>query len=253
MRQSLPLAAFVLLLAFFVAQLTVFAQNLPKNRLFRHHHTVVWSCISTGVRAFVYESGMAIDADGAYRAYHPENRPGLDSLNHAGHRGNWWALATDTGDPNGRPLIQGKTDPAPGFYVSMTSLYDSRIPDESNPHRFVDAATIPYIVFPPEGLKYARLGDLATVVNLQNGKRASAIVADVSAPNLPMGEGSIALANLLGIDSDARTGGTDRGIAYVVYPNSGNGEPRSLQQIDRISPADFDQWGGIVRLHSCLQ
>ena len=147
---------------------------------------------------------MAVDADGAYRAYHPNNRIGLDSIEHAGHPGDWWALATDTGRPNGRPVVQGKNDPAPGYYVSMTSLFDASIADERNPRRFVDAMSIPYVVLPPEGFKHAKLGDFATVVNLQNGKVAAAIVADESAHELPMGEGSIALASALGIDSKDR-------------------------------------------------
>jgi hypothetical protein len=205
------------------------------------------------VQAFIYQSGMAIDADGAYRAYHPNNRLGLDSIEHAGHPGDWWALATDTGNPDGRPVIQGKNDPAPGYYVSMTALYDSRIEDEHNPRRFVDAATIPYVVLPPEGLKRAKLGDFATVVNLENGKVAGAIVADESAPELPMGEGSIALANLLGVDPDARTGGTERGVAYVIYSGSGNGEPRHSDKIAKVSQAYFKRWGGLEKLRSCLR
>lgn len=196
---------------------------------------------------------MAIDADGAYRAYHPDNRLGLDSIEHAGRPGDWWALATDTGNPDGRPVIQTMDDPAPGYYVSMTSLYDSTIADERNPRRFVDAATIPYVVLPPEGFRHARLGDFATVVNLQNGKVAAAIVADESAPHLPMGEGSIALANLLGINSNPRTGGIKRSVAYVIYPASGDGEPRPLDEIVKNSQAYFEKWGGLLQLHSCLR
>ena len=149
---------------------------------------------------------MAVDADGAFRAYHPNDEMGLDSLEHAGHPGNWWALATDTGTPQGRPVLQGENDPAPGFYVSMTSPFDARITDERNPRRLVDSMSVPYVVLPPEGFKYAKLGDFATVVNPRNGKVEGAIVADESAPELPMGEGSIALAHALGIDSDPRSG-----------------------------------------------
>jgi len=196
---------------------------------------------------------MAIDADGAYRAYHPNNRLGLDSIEHGGHPGNWWALATNTGTPNGHPVIQGKDDPAPGYYVSMTSLYDSSIADEHNPRRFVDAATIPYVVLPPEGFKHAQLGDFAFVVNLQNGKTAGAIVADESARRLPMGEGSIALADMLGIDSDPRTGGIEKGVAYIVFPASGNGEPRPSDEIAAVSQAYLKRWGGLQKLHSCLR
>jgi hypothetical protein len=204
------------------------------------------------VQAIVYQSGMAIDADGAYQAYHPDNRLGLDSIEHAGHPGNWWALATDTGKPSGRPVIQGKHDPAPGYYVSMTSLYDSDIDDERNPRRFVDAASVPYVVLPPEGLKHARLGDFAMVVNLENGKIAGAIVADESAPDLPMGEGSIALAKMLDIDPDPRSGGTESGVAYVIFPYSGNSRPRPADEIAKVSQANFKNWGGLAKLHSCV-
>lgn len=195
---------------------------------------------------------MAVDADGAYRAYHPNNRLGLDSIENAGHPGNWWALVTDTGNPKGRPVVQGRNDPAPGYYISMTALFDASISDEHNPHRFVDAVSIPYVVLPPEGFKHAKLGDFATVVNQQNGKVVGAIVADESAPELPIGEGSIALANALSIDSNPRKGGIDKGVAYVIYPRSGNGKPRTLDEIVSSSQTYFQQWGGMQALHSCL-
>lgn len=202
--------------------------------------------------AFVYRAGLAVDADGAYRAYHPDNRLGFDSIEHAGHPGNWWALATDTGTPKGRPVVQGKDDPAPGYYVSMTALFDASIINERNPRRFVDAASIPYVVLPPEGFKHAKLGDFATVVNLRNGKVAGAIVADESAPELPMGEGSIALANALGIDSNPRTGGVEQGVAYVIYPGSGNGKPQPLDEIVSASQTYFQRWGSLQMLRGCL-
>ncbi len=223
-----------------------------KSRLFKHHGILAWSCPSSRLSAFVYESGLAVDADGAYRAYHPTDRLGLDTIKDAGRPGNWWALATDTGETNGRPVIQQKGDPAPGYYVSMTSLYDDTIPNERDPHRFVDAAKIPYMVLPPEGLKHARLGDFATVVNLKNGRISAAIVADESAPSLPMGEGSIALADALGVDSNPRSGGADRGVAFVVYPSSGNGKPRALDDVIANGQHLFQTWGGLDKLHACL-
>lgn len=229
------------------------SQNSQRAKLFKHHATIAWSCSSSEVQALVYQSGMAIDADGAYRAYHPNHRLGLDSIGHAGYPGNWWALATDTGKLNGRPVIQTRDDPAPGYYVSMTALYDSSIEDERNPRRFVDAASVPYVVLPPKGFQHAKLGDFATIVNLENGKVAGGIVADESAPELPMGEGSMALAEMLGIDSNPRTGGIKRGVAYVIYPDSGNSEPRSREEIAKVAQAHFERWGGLVKLHSCLR
>jgi hypothetical protein len=218
------------------------SQLSRKVKLFRHHSTIAWSCGSSGADPFVYEAGLAVDADGAFRAYHPNNRLGLDTIEDAGRPGNWWALATDTGEPSGRPVVQRESDPAPGYYVSMTSLFDAANPNERDPHRFVDAASIPYVVLPPVGLKHAKLGDFATVVNLQNGKVAEAIVADESAPGLKMGEGSIALAVALGIDSNPRSGGTEHGVAYVIYPGSGNSKPRGLDEIVATSRRYFQTW-----------
>jgi hypothetical protein len=194
-----------------------------------------------------------VDADGAYKAYHPKNY-GLDSLTHAGYPGNWWALVTDNGERSGTPVVQKASDPAPGYYVSTTSLYDRNNRNPRDPRRYVDAATIPYIVLPPRGLKYARLGDFATVINLENGKISSAIVADGSL-ELPdrIGEGSIALAKALGIDPDPRNGGKDDGgILYLVYPGSGNGAPRSAAAIARNSELLFRKWGGMAKIQDCV-
>src|SRR5262245_50331332 len=70
------------------------------------------------VSAVFYAGGMMIDADGAYRAYHPANK-GLDFLANGGKPGNWWALVTENGKPSGTPVVQGPADPAPGFYISL--------------------------------------------------------------------------------------------------------------------------------------
>jgi hypothetical protein len=179
-------------------------------KFLRQRGIVAWSCASTRQSVFLYLAGSAVDANGAFRAFHPTNRLGLDTIVHAGHRGDWWALAPIQVKPNRRPVLQEERDPAPGSYVLITSLYDATNLNERDAHRYVDAAKIPYVVLPPVGLKRAKLGDFATVVNLKNGKIAAAIVADESAPKLKLGEGSIALAEALGIDSNPRNGGSDR-------------------------------------------
>lgn len=226
-------------------------ETCEKSKLFTAQNVVAWTSLS-GSRVFFYKSGLAVDADGAFRAYHPNDRFGLDSLSHAGRKGNWWALVTEDEKTSGRPVVQLESDPAPGFYVSTTALYDPDNPNPRDPHRYVDAATIPYVVLHPKALNYARLGDFATVVNLQNGRIAGAIVADESAPNLPVGEGSIALAQALGIDSNPRTGGKDRGVAYLIYPGSGNRRPRELGEIVVNAKQSFDAWGGLDRLNACV-
>ena len=180
-----------------------------------------------GTAAFFYESGMTIDADGAPNAYHPDNL-GLDDLSNAGSPGNWPGLAKDA---DGEPYVQGPDDPFPGYYVSETALADRSKP-ANDPTRYVDASKIPFVVLPggmARGLG-ARPGDFAVVFNLRNGKSSYAIFGDVG-PFDRIGEGSVALAENLGIRSDARNGGARRGILYLVFPGSGNGRPRPIEEI----------------------
>src|SRR5271165_3957166 len=178
----------------------------------------IWQ--APGSQAFFFVSGMTIDADGAPNAYHPDNS-GLDDIANAGTPEHWDGIITD--NRTGEPLIQGPDDPFPGYYVSCTSLAD-RTKDRADPTRYVDASRIPYVVLPRDVAVQggAQLGDFAVVVNLRNGKLSPAIFADVGT----MGEGSIALANNLGIWSDARQGGRRGGILYLVFPGSGNRQPR---------------------------
>jgi hypothetical protein len=193
---------------------------------------------------FFFATGMTIDADGAPNAYNPENT-GLDDLSNAGEPGHWDGVLQDA---NGDPLVQGPGDPFPGYYISCTSLAD-RTKRPLDPTRFVDASKIPYIVLPREVAieSGARLGDFAVVLNLRSRVSSYAIFADVGS----LGEGSVALADNLGIWSNARQGGRRGGVLYLVFPGSGNGQPRSLDEINDLAGKAFQDWGGADRLTSC--
>jgi Fungal chitosanase of glycosyl hydrolase group 75 len=150
----------------------------------------VW--LLQGQTAFFYEAGMAIDADGAPNAYHPEpdSNPGLDFLANAGSPGNWFGIVTDNGQRDGNPIIQGPDDPTPGFYVSLTSLQD-RTKGRTDPLRYVDATQIPYMVLPPEVRSNlgTQLGDFAVVIRSKSGQLSEAIFVDVG-PRGKIGEGN---------------------------------------------------------------
>ena len=194
----------------------------------------------------VMEGGMTIDADGAPHAYSPIPEQGLDALEHAGSPGHWAGIATREGEP----VVQGPDDPAPGYYVSTTALQDFSFPFYRQ-QRYVDASRVPYIALPAtdEG---PQLGDLAVVVNTRTHKASPAIFADIS--SVP-GEGSIALARQLGIHSDARRGGTDGGVLYFVFNNSGNGTlPDSDELTARVqelwsSSTVQDAWNNLCSQH----
>lgn len=194
--------------------------------------------------AFYFDAGMTIDADGAPDAYNPENT-GLDDLKNAGEPGNWGGLAQDK---DGNPYVQGPNDPFPGYYVSCTSLAD-RDKDDSDPTKYVDASKIPFVVLPREVVRESgtRIGDFAVVFNLRNGRSSYAIFADVGT----MGEGSVALAQRLGIDPDAREGGTRGPVRYVVFPGSGNGRPRTLDEIASVTEKLYQDLGGAEQIDAC--
>ena len=59
---------------------------------------------------YIFTTGMAIDADGAPKAYNADSKKALDNLGNAGKPGNWWALVTDNGKKSGTPIFQNQND-----------------------------------------------------------------------------------------------------------------------------------------------
>jgi hypothetical protein len=200
--------------------------------------------------AFFYQSGLQIDADGAYRAYHPDNKPGLDYLANAGKPGNWWALVTDNGKPSGNPVIQSDDDPAPGYYISTTSLEDPT-KDRTDPRRYVDSESINFFVLPGKLALRAKLGDFGVVIRPKTNVYDYAIYGDVG-PATKLGEGSIALAASLGIPSNPKKGGVDSGIITIVFPGTTKGWPLTPVEIDFNGAGLFAKWGGLDKAKQCF-
>lgn len=161
-----------------------------------------------------WKSWATIDADGGYRTYHPKDI-GLDYLKNAkDENGNLVGVVTK----NGKPIIQGLNDPAPGYYVSSTS-YQNEEYDIINPKRYLDSETIKYIVVPSHFSKIKGiLGCKALVFNTQNEKWCEAIVGDYG-PKKKIGEMSMACAQAVGLNPSPKIGGTaDRIIKYTIWP-----------------------------------
>lgn len=192
--------------------------------------------------AFVWQSGFAVDADGAYKAYHPQSGLGLDNLGNAHEGDRWFGVVTNS---SGLPIVQGPNDPAPGYYVSPTALCD-RTKLATDPLRYVDSSTVPYLSVPPElRNRGVMLGDVAMVC--RGGKLSGAIVADVG-PHNKIGEGSIALATALEIPSNARNGGISWGVTWLVFRASATGWPRTVDSIQAQALTLFEAWGGSAAL-----
>lgn len=206
-----------------------------------------------GRSGFLFRSKMAIDADGAPNAYHPSNsRLALDYLGNAGQPGSWFGVVTDSGSSDGTPVVQGADDPFPGFCVSPTSLHD-KSKARTDPKRYVDSTQVPYIALPRELKDHGlQLGDLALVVHCKTGALCAAVFADIG-PRGKLGEGSVALAQALGVPSSPKNGGTDRAeILYLAFPGSSLGWPVPLDRMAQRATALFEAWGGLDQLRACF-
>lgn len=207
---------------------------------------------TTDVSAAVFRSSMAVDADGAPKAYNRNDAIALDNLANAGRPGNWWALVVDA---NGNPVVQTATDAAPGYFVSTTTLTNPAFPRQASGH-YIDASTIPFIVMPGgrfrnfTSAKPLRLGDVGVAYNRQNGKLCFAQFADTG-PAGKIGEGSIALAAALGINPSPKNGGVNtRDVVYAVFASSGIGQGMPVTQINSTVQPLFESWGGLARIKS---
>jgi len=192
------------------------------------------------VNALVSRSRPAeIDSDGSPRSYNPQNT-GID-INSDGKDGSKWVgVAVHPG--TNTPYIQGKdgVGPNPGYYVSTTALYDSKFPINNCAH-WVDSEKYPYLVIPPTiAALGAKQGDFAVIYNERNKKMTYAIVAD-SGPRSKFGEISVAAANAIGVPSSPKTGGTNSGIAYVIFNGSGHGQG-TIPELTEIESKGAELW-----------
>jgi Fungal chitosanase of glycosyl hydrolase group 75 len=224
-------------------------------------------------KAYCYKTThAAIDADGAPNAYHPgdvgknctkDTHLGLDCPANAGFpNSTWWdsVLVPDPADAS-KPFVQ-KSGPYKGYFVAMTWLQnpDSAI-KMTDPAKYVDSNTVPYIVFP--GSKFGAMsgtgyaGDIGMAYNLETGKSTGFVVADQGGGNdATLGEGSIALFKALGGSNlNPRTGAgvAEGAMVYVVFPGSRKNFswPSTPDKITEAAKARILALGGEAALAPC--
>ncbi len=208
---------------------------------------------------FLLTKNIALDLDGARHAYHPNNE-GIDNnlngginqteatQNHFSKTGNRGYGIAKKLSPD-KSFYTGYLQPE-GYFVSQTTLYD-KTKTEGDPARYADAETIPYIAFSPGWKsKGIRLGDIAYVINLDNGKAFAAIFAD-SRNNDDETEISLALADSLNIPVTTKMGksydNTKTVKRYVgmknahlkifYFTHSGNGHAKTPKEIQAAGKA----------------
>ena len=212
--------------------------------------TDVWQV--NGTRSAHFLSKLAIDADGAPRAYHPSDLNSFD-----------WLANLDPSDRHGIQGQNGAVGPATGFVVSATAVTDGRYP-ANDTRRYVDASSIPYVVLPkgqfplPAG-STLKNGCVVCVVDTKTGGFTGAIFADVGRA---VGEASIRLAQRLGLTpfNPSRWpkvvgfdgGANDRRFFYLVFPEEAVAAPWPVEEIQQRADALFAGWGGAERLKTII-
>jgi hypothetical protein len=220
--------------------------------------------------AYVFATAeVKVDADGAPNAYHPDDArldcrkgsgfKGLDCPGNAGYpKGDWWNVLVRDPAVRSRPYVQPPGSVFPGFFVSMTSLRDGTKP-ATDTTSYVDARTVPYLVFPGSfsTMKGTGIvGDVGYATNTSNGKRSPFIVAETGPPSALLGEMSIALGSALGgTNPNPRTGaGAPKGkIVYVVFPRSAASPRWPLTNEALTTRVDglLSRVGGIQAVEAC--
>ena len=88
---------------------------------------------------------------------------------------------------------------------------------------YLDASTLPYVVIPLPSARFAyadHMIDLGTVVGvIYDGQIQFGVFGD-QGPDDIIGEASYRMAQLLGIDPDPSTGGTDGPVTYIAFTGS---------------------------------
>lgn len=214
--------------------------------------------IPTGQAYFYTITRMAIDADGAPNAYHPQDK-GIDALANAGFpKGNWKAILVENPTKPDEPFVQTDGEFA-DFFVSRTTLQDRSLP-VTDTRRYVDSTRVPYIVFPGEFFKIkgtGEFGDVGVAMNFDNRKESPFIVADAGPQSAPLGEVSIRLAeNLGGANVNPRTGaGMPRGrFTYLMFPRTKSNPawPVSSEQLQKRTQELLAAIGGWDRVRNCV-
>jgi hypothetical protein len=168
---------------------------------------------------------LTVCADGSPRCYGPSGccpEP-LDYLGNAGSpESGWWGVVCDN---NGNPIVQkeGNPDkhPCPSLYVSCTAYCHSKYPKDDC-RCWVNAEEVAFSVIPSSvrmAVEPKFMGCHATITDKKTGKSIETVCAEIG-PSHHLGEASIKVAELLGLNPDPKSGGSSdkKRFLYRFYP-----------------------------------
>lgn len=262
--------------------------SLTQELAFRHDEIgTVQVFRDPASNAITFASQMQVNTDGAPDSYHPDDigithicngisvgqsctwkarcLPDFRQAKAEGFRGPtkicFFAMATDA---QGLPIIQGETDPKPGYFVSTTAL---KQPDENprTPQAQLDSNTVPFAVIPrtwqTSGQPGPRLGDFGVAYRRSTSQMAFFVIGDIG-PRNKLGEGSVALHQALGNDPFVMRFGVRRAwkgiggrdVLYILFPNTAEPDQRlDASSIEGLAGPQLERFGGIERLKACAE
>jgi hypothetical protein len=204
---------------------------------------------------FCYKAAMAIDVDGSPRAYsagatEPTPLDGPESVDAEGFATMYIQQRQKT--VNGVKRVG--EGPHKDFFVSRTSLL-FKSGEAHKCSNFVDAETIPYVVFPdkPGTFSGVALGDMAYVIDLHTGRSTHAIFADT---NPKVGEASLCVAQNLGrSDLNAGNGEEADRFVYIIFPGTRFAPLDTVPhwpdgKIKEEADKAFAAWGGMEQVRA---
>jgi hypothetical protein len=150
------------------------------------------------------------------------------------------------GRPGMFPAIQGTDAPAPGYYVSTSSVVADRARNAWDQQRYVDASEIPYAAWAWwwKSLKVSQ-GDFGVAIRPDNGRMSGFVFGDAGTSKV--GEVSNKLMETLS-PGEGRGTRNEHPTLFLVFPQSGGGilgqlstasnallQARVLMQIRRLN------------------
>jgi len=163
-------------------------------------------------------SRLRISIDRRPRLEARRKKAWVQHTNHGRTTKMWESVALRPADEGYFPVIQGAGQPAPGHYVSTTSVAADTSFDEWDQRRWVNANVIPYAAYAGWwGALQVERGDIGISYARDTGAATAFVFADT-------GSGHVGEVSHRALEKLTGLGGTNESKSnFIVFPHSGRG------------------------------